>query len=98
MNCKQGDMAVVVRSSAGNEGKVVTCLEYVGHVGLIEVDGVLHYLPSSDYWLVDRVLNLSKYDGFLFLDVVSFIPDSFLMPISGYEEPMVVREEESEPA
>lgn len=26
MNCKQGDLAVVVRSGAGNEGRVLTCL------------------------------------------------------------------------
>lgn len=29
MNCKQGDIAVVVRSFAGNEGKVVQCLRFV---------------------------------------------------------------------
>ena len=27
LNCKQGDLAVVVRSVAGNEGVVVRCLE-----------------------------------------------------------------------
>ena len=26
MNCKQGDLAVIARSTAGNEGKVLTCL------------------------------------------------------------------------
>ncbi len=26
MNCKQGDLAIIVRSRAGNEGKVLTCL------------------------------------------------------------------------
>lgn len=29
MNCKQGDIAIIVRSAAGNEGKVVTCLELI---------------------------------------------------------------------
>ena len=29
MNCKQGDLAVIVRSYAGNEGKIVQCLEFV---------------------------------------------------------------------
>jgi hypothetical protein len=29
LNCKQGDLAVIVRSSAGNEGKVVRCLRLV---------------------------------------------------------------------
>ena len=27
MRCKQGDLAVVVRSTAGNEGKIVKCLK-----------------------------------------------------------------------
>ena len=26
MNCEQGDMAVIVRSSIGNEGRIVVCL------------------------------------------------------------------------
>ena len=25
LNCKQGDLAVIVRSMAGNEGKIVQC-------------------------------------------------------------------------
>ena len=29
MNCKQGDLAVIVRSYAGNEGKMVECLRLV---------------------------------------------------------------------
>lgn len=29
MNCKQGNMAVVVRSMAGNDGKIVRCLRVV---------------------------------------------------------------------
>ena len=26
MNCKQGDLAVILRSAAGNEGKIVRCV------------------------------------------------------------------------
>ena len=26
LNCKQGDLAVIVRSAAGNEGKIVSCV------------------------------------------------------------------------
>ena len=26
LNCKQGDLAIVIRSHAGNEGKIVTCV------------------------------------------------------------------------
>ena len=29
MNCKQGDLAVIVRSFSGNEGKIVRCVRLV---------------------------------------------------------------------
>lgn len=30
MNCKQGDLAIIVESMAGNEGKIVRCVEFFG--------------------------------------------------------------------
>lgn len=30
MNCKQGDLAIIVQSDAGNEGKIVRCVKYLG--------------------------------------------------------------------
>lgn len=30
MNCKQGDLAIVVMSEAGNEGRIVRCVKFVG--------------------------------------------------------------------
>jgi hypothetical protein len=45
LNCKQGDLAVIVRSQAGNEGKVVQCLRLV----LNEY----HAFPGPR-WLIDR--------------------------------------------
>lgn len=48
LNCKLGDLAVIVRSDSGNEGAVVVCLEmYVGQ------------WANGNYeagWLVDRWL------------------------------------------
>lgn len=29
MNCKQGDLAIIVRSYQGNEGRIVRCLRFV---------------------------------------------------------------------
>ena len=29
MNCKQGDLAVIVRSTIGNEGCIVKCVDYL---------------------------------------------------------------------
>lgn len=47
MNCKQGDLAVIVRSLAGNEGKVVQCLR--------PVLNELHAFPGPR-WLIDRAI------------------------------------------
>lgn len=48
MNCKEGDLAMIVKSKAGNEGKIVRCIQYVG-----AVDGVL----PKDCWLIDGSIN-----------------------------------------
>ena len=98
MNCKQGDMAVVVRSNADNEGRVVTCMEFIGPVGIIEHEGVLLMLAQGDYWRIDQDINLFNRDRGFFPDFAPYVRDSCLMPISGYKEPMVVKEEECEPA
>jgi hypothetical protein len=46
MNCKQGDMAIIIKSRWGNEGKIVTCLELMG-----EIPG--YY---GIHWMTDRLL------------------------------------------
>lgn len=51
MNCKQGDLAIIVKSYAGNEGKVVRCVEYLGEVGWLSVfTGQIEYVPT---WGID---------------------------------------------
>lgn len=47
MNCKPGDLAVIVKSSAGNEGAIVKIVEFVG-----KVQGWGGY----DRWRIDRKL------------------------------------------
>lgn len=49
LNCKQGDLAVIVRSFAGNHGRIVRCVEYIGVLGW-RYDG---YVPT---WRIDREL------------------------------------------
>jgi len=41
MNCKQGDLAIIVKSRAGNEGKIVRCLKLTGIKPYFGVDGSL---------------------------------------------------------
>jgi hypothetical protein len=92
-------MAVVIRSNAGNEGRTVTCLQFIGPVGIIEHKGIVLFMPQGDYWLVDRQMNMRQGGtDIVYGDFIPYVPDSLLMPISGYKEPMVVKEEECEPA
>lgn len=51
MNCKEGDLAVVVRSSTGKSlGKIVTCVKLARIPGLYEADG---YLSHGAVWETD---------------------------------------------
>ena len=51
MNCKQGDLAIVVRSVAGNEGKIVRCLK-------LEPAGFdYNDIDDGAIWVIDRSLN-----------------------------------------
>lgn len=53
MNCKQGDLAVIVHSVMGNEGKVVTCLRFLGTVQFVQCDDSIKSKPA---WEIDRYL------------------------------------------
>lgn len=72
MNCKPGDLAVVVRSYAGQEGKIVTCIEYVGRV--VFDNGASH----PDCWKVDPPLYVAKDRR-----KAHIVADSCLRPIRG---------------
>lgn len=54
MNCKLGDLAVIVRSFAGNDGKIVRCIRFAGLISY--TDGTTE--PS---WYVD--CDLKGQDG-----------------------------------
>jgi hypothetical protein len=97
MNCKQGDIAVIVRSAANNEGRIVTCLEYVGlagHDGLVETEHGIILMQDGDYWRVDIKLNIKNSRVGTVSDCAPYVRDSCLMPISGYKEPLQVKKEE----
>lgn len=47
MNCKEGDLAIIVSSEAGNEGKIVRCIRFIGKV---------HGWDGSDRWKIDQEL------------------------------------------
>lgn len=58
MNCKQGDLAIIVKSDAGNEGKIVRCVRYLGCIAHRLPGGGLGYF---DAWEID--IELPAWDG-----------------------------------
>jgi len=53
MNCKEGEMAFIVRSDAGNEGKIVTCVKYLGRTWWRDNNGIT-FIDHT--WRIDRKL------------------------------------------
>lgn len=53
MRCKQGDLAIITSSSAGNEGKIVQCVMYLGKIGVYLPGGVTEI---DHAWEIDRDL------------------------------------------
>lgn len=72
LNCKAGDLAVVVKSEAGNEGKIVRCLRYLGYQLWRDRDNSPLCRPT---WEIDQ--GLYSLDGSL----RSEICDDQLRPI-----------------
>lgn len=58
MNCKKGDLAIVVISTCGNEGKIVRCVEFAGDQRRISPVGDFEYDPC---WIVEP--NLPDWSG-----------------------------------
>ena len=62
MNCKKGDLAIIVSSSCGNEGKIVKCLELLITDSFPDTDGrrQWHIKGVHPIWRIDRPINLSN--------------------------------------
>lgn len=58
MNCKQGDLAIFVRSTCGNEGLIVRCLSLTHHTHVRNPDGTRE---ESAVWNTDRPVR--AWDG-----------------------------------
>lgn len=56
MNCKQGDLAFIVKSSAGNEGKIVRCAVFLGNYDFKATDNT-----ELAWGVVADGLNLPSY-------------------------------------
>lgn len=72
MNCKQGDLAIVVNSLCGNEGKIVRCLRLLPAHRWEFPDGSIVIKPS---WEID--ISLPSFDG----SCTTRVADDRLRPI-----------------
>ena len=73
MNCKQGDLAIFVKSTAGHEGKIVRCVEYAGKRELLWPDGKK---GVCDCWVTEP-----RLPGWKGTAKDCYTPDDFLRPI-----------------
>ena len=56
MNCQKGDLAVMIRSAAGNEGRIVTCLRLASEKEVKETSFRSNLEPV---WIIDSSLRSS---------------------------------------
>jgi hypothetical protein len=81
MNCKQGDLAILVRSNRGSRqiGKIVRCVRLAsGIVQSITGDLVILNVDCGDWWEVDAPLMLFTKSGFV---EANYCPDYCLKPL-----------------
>jgi hypothetical protein len=85
MNCKQGDLALVVRGPKKNLGKLVTCIEMVKSPG----EGWTDF--KIPVWRVDQKMTWHNDRGKVIFE--PYAPDAALMPIRGMPEDERIDEE-----
>jgi len=80
MNVKQGDLAIIIKSLAGNEGRIVSVVKFLGAgQGLYGFPGV-----PSPVWIVTSISPIRNIGGWLAPSGV--VPDAWLRPVSGLKE------------
>lgn len=82
LRCKVDDIAFMVKSCAGNEGKICKVLKFLGENPIF--DGVLWCIDEGPCWLVEypSKTRTSLGDPFTIMPC----PDAFLRPIRPNEE------------
>lgn len=80
LRCKQGDIAIIVKSDyPENLGKIVTCEEYVGTPSVHNYVGRTWATPHQ-YWKIDQSILVSSD-----LIYLPYIQDSQLRPLRDSE-------------
>lgn len=81
MNVKQGDLAIIVKSMAGNEGKVCKVLKFSGIRGYGDHGGMADFVEQS--WLCEFPRPIKFAHKGWIPSAVANVPDAWLRPISG---------------
>ena len=82
LNCKQGDLAIIVRSQLGNAGRVVTCLRIASPENLRETFGS----TMEKHGLIWRIDTPVKWSNWVRGVVeVPFMADEVLRPLRDSE-------------
>jgi len=90
VNCKQGDLAMVIGGSY-NLGKVLTCLEFVGMPPIDTMENGLNL-----FWRVDTAITYYNFLGEK--SQHCYIDDTALMPLNGEDRTKKVGEKEYDKA
>ena len=82
LNCKKGDLAIIVSSTCGNEGKIVRCLELLYMDRVTDTDGNTWRFANGPRWVwsIDRSINFGNA-----LDIVQIMysSDHRMRPLRG---------------
>lgn len=78
MNCKQGDLAVFVRSMAGNDGLIVRCLRLADEH---DKSNWGHERSIEQLWLVDKMVKKVGSETGRPFPAAPLAEDAFLRPI-----------------
>jgi hypothetical protein len=79
MNCKQGDLAVIIKSQGTeNLGKILTCVRLATADELREAG---FKSRGQNWWVVDQKIALYRRDTGEFIKYGPYAPDQNLMPI-----------------
>lgn len=91
MRCKVGDLAVIVRSVADNQGKLVEVMGFMGSEPMF--DGFIWHYAEHQCWMVRSVGSpLNSLDGKR--RTTAPMPDSFLRPIRPDADPESITTDE----
>lgn len=94
MNCKSGDLAILIKSQAGNEGKICNVLHFVGENPVI--NGELFCYGHGPCWMVEYA-SITRY-GYGDPRKTGPCPDAWLRPVSGLPDEQTTDEELKQPA